>query len=195
MMTRSPHNAPEIILTESYRLQFEGEAFRSLLRGTRPHDQPRVRGRARDRCSGRGAVGDSGGRVALLIAQQVAPSRLLARCAAPGRRLGRLDLPWVREHADRRQHGSGPRGEGGPAASSCRATTSGPSSARIGSSAAAQIIRITAAASETPMIWGWSRAPYFGGLFEENVLEDAVEGDSSGWSTPGSPRRSWAGPT
>ena len=37
-------------------------------------------------------------------------------------------------------------------------------------------IRLVASASEDPIHWGWSRAPWLGGLIEGNILEDATSG-------------------
>jgi hypothetical protein len=36
-----------------------------------------------------------------------------------------------------------------------------------------EAIRLLASATESPVLWGWSRAPFLGGLFEGNLLEDA----------------------
>jgi hypothetical protein len=36
--------------------------------------------------------------------------------------------------------------------------------------------RLMACATETPVMWGWSHTPYFGGVVEGNVLEDAEKG-------------------
>jgi hypothetical protein len=36
--------------------------------------------------------------------------------------------------------------------------------------------RMTACPTETPLIWGWSHAPFLGGLIEGNTLEDANHG-------------------
>ncbi len=37
-------------------------------------------------------------------------------------------------------------------------------------------LRLTAFPSETPSIWGWTHAPYLGGVIEGNILEDCVLG-------------------
>ncbi len=36
--------------------------------------------------------------------------------------------------------------------------------------------QITAYPTESPMTWGWSHVPYFGGVIERNVIEDADRG-------------------
>ncbi len=40
--------------------------------------------------------------------------------------------------------------------------------------------RLTACPTESPMMWGWSHAPYLGGVIEGNVLEDSVGGGELG---------------
>ena len=37
-------------------------------------------------------------------------------------------------------------------------------------------MRLTAFPTESPVMWGWSHAPYLGGIIEGNVLEDAEKG-------------------
>ncbi len=38
--------------------------------------------------------------------------------------------------------------------------------------------RVSACPTEHPMIWGWSHAPYLGGIVERNVFEDSLQGAS-----------------
>lgn len=40
----------------------------------------------------------------------------------------------------------------------------------------ANALRFAACPTETPVIWGWSHAPFLGGVIEENILEDAEQG-------------------
>ncbi len=40
--------------------------------------------------------------------------------------------------------------------------------------------KITACPSETPVVWGWSHAPFLGGEIERNTLEDAEHGGTLG---------------
>ena len=40
----------------------------------------------------------------------------------------------------------------------------------------ANSLRFTACPTETPVIWGWSHAPFLGGVIEGNILEDADGG-------------------
>ncbi len=37
-------------------------------------------------------------------------------------------------------------------------------------------LKLTAYATETPVMWGWSHAPFLGGVIEGNILEDAERG-------------------
>ena len=41
-------------------------------------------------------------------------------------------------------------------------------------------MRLTAFPTETPVMWGWSHAPFLGGVIEGNVLEDAEKGGMFG---------------
>ena len=43
-----------------------------------------------------------------------------------------------------------------------------------------EVFKLAACPSETPMIWGWTHAPYLGGLIEANILEDCEGGGSLG---------------
>ena len=36
--------------------------------------------------------------------------------------------------------------------------------------------RMTACPTEPPVIWGWSHAPFLGGVIEGNILEDCEQG-------------------
>ena len=36
--------------------------------------------------------------------------------------------------------------------------------------------RLLAFPTETPVMWGWSHAPFLGGVIEGNILEDAEKG-------------------
>ncbi|MHB1557914.1 MAG: right-handed parallel beta-helix repeat-containing protein [Isosphaeraceae bacterium] len=40
--------------------------------------------------------------------------------------------------------------------------------------------RLSAYPTEAPSIWGWSHAPYMGGVVEKNILEDTIEGGLMG---------------
>ena len=46
--------------------------------------------------------------------------------------------------------------------------------------AAADALRFTACPTETPVIWGWSHAPFLGAVIEDNTLEDAEKGSLLG---------------
>ena len=44
----------------------------------------------------------------------------------------------------------------------------------------ANSMRLAASPSETPVTWGWSHAPFLGGVIEDNIFEDAVGGSTLG---------------
>jgi hypothetical protein len=39
-----------------------------------------------------------------------------------------------------------------------------------------QAVKFTACPTETPVVWGWSHAPFLGGVIEENTFEDSDKG-------------------
>ena len=45
---------------------------------------------------------------------------------------------------------------------------------------AGEAFRITAMPTERPMIWGWSHAPFLGGVIEGNTIEDSERGGLMG---------------
>jgi hypothetical protein len=44
----------------------------------------------------------------------------------------------------------------------------------------AHALRLAACPTETPVVWGWSHAPYLEGVVEDNIMEDAQEGSLLG---------------
>lgn len=169
-------NAPEIVLTESYRLWFEGRPAAvspdgRVVRLVRlPGEAPRT-GEVVAVLSGGGA-----GQYRR-IAQRIEPSILLLEeplpkgadvlAVSPGFvnevfEGNTIDARWGREAAGFVLAGNhyGTRVAGN----------------RV--SGAGEAFRIMAAPSEAPNIWGWSHAPYLGGKFEGNTIEDAELGAS-----------------
>lgn len=167
-------NAPEIILTESYSLHFEGKPSAVSADG-RVLVVPFLQGEP-------ARTGDV---VAILTGPGAGQWRKIAQAMGPTTYL--LDAPL-------------PKGE--PVVSIAtgfvRETFRGNTIDARGGSVAASLVlagnlfgltvaenhliggggpfRIVAAASESPVHWGWSHAPLMGATIEDNVIEDALGG-------------------
>jgi hypothetical protein len=167
-------NAPEIILTESYKLCFEGKlsalsAEGRLLTIGRPQGEPPLLGHAVSVLAGSHAGQWR------TIAQQVSPTTYL------------LDAPLPDDATVISISGGfvGMRVEGNSI--DCRGGK-GTASLVLGGNhfgtlvrknrliGGGEALRLAAAASEAPMSWGWSHAPFLGGIVEENLIEDSFQG-------------------
>lgn len=169
-------NEPEIILTESYRLWFEGRPAavspdgRVVRVGRLPGEAPRT-GEVVSVLSGQG-VGQF-----RRIAQRIEPTIYLldeplpkgadVLAISPGLvgqvyEANSIDARWGRGAAGFVLAGNhyGTRVTGNRVAG------------------AGEAFRIMAAPSEAPNIWGWTHAPYLGGRFDGNVIEDSEQGAS-----------------
>jgi len=168
------HNAPEIILTESYKLSFEGRPLavsadrRVITFHPLSGQQPQV-GHLVSTITGPN-VGNW-----RRITQPLSPSSFLLDeplpddsslvCVSPGF----VNLRVVENKIDC----SGSR-------SACLVVLPGNNYGTIVRKnhliGGGEAIRLMAAPSETPFAWGWTHAPYLGGLVEDNVIEDSAQG-------------------
>jgi hypothetical protein len=167
-----PHqNSPEVILTESYRLHFEGKPSAiandgRLLAIPRPQEGP-------------AEAGDS---LAILSGPQAGQWRTIAQRLGP--QLYWLDEPIARE-TDAVSIASGfvrETFEGNTV--DCRGSGIADNLVLAGNLYGVKIIknrllggnmaiRLQAMATEAPNLWGWSHAPFLGGVVEDNVIEDS----------------------
>jgi hypothetical protein len=167
-------NAGETILTESYRLSFEGRPAavspdgRLICVGTPQGDPPQM-----------------GDVVAVLkgphagswrtIAQVVTPNTyLLETPLPPGTEVvsvsaGSIDVRFERNTIDAR----GGKGVANLVLAGNHFGTVVRDNRILGGGEA---FRIQACASEAPVIWGWSHVPFFGGVIEGNLIEDSIQG-------------------
>jgi hypothetical protein len=172
-------NAPEIILTESYRLKYEGRILaRSrdgrLVRVGRPQGQAPVR------------TGDA---IALLngpatghwrrVVQPIDSSTYLVDPPIPsGTDVVSICAGFVSEvfKANRIDIRGGRRSDAFVLAGNHFGTQLVDNHV-LGNGVA---FRILACPTETPVIWGWSHAPYLEGVIEGNILEDTEQGGMVG---------------
>ena len=166
-----PHqNEPEVILTEAYRLHFEGKPA-TISPDGRVVVIPAPQG-------GEAATGDA---LAILSGPQAGQWRTIAQPLGPRAYL--LDAPidratdvvsiatgFVRETFEGNTVDC--RGSGIAAPLVLAGNHFGTRVANNRLLGGGESIRLQASASESPITWGWSHAPFLGGRFEGNTLED-----------------------
>ncbi|MFO0909262.1 MAG: hypothetical protein U0794_13080 [Isosphaeraceae bacterium] len=172
-------NSPEIILTESYKLWFEGRptAVSTDGRLVRIPATPLAGAEAPRTGDVVSVVSGTGAGQWRRISQRIEPNLFLleeplprgadAITITPGLIHGiydknRIDARWGREAA-------------GVVLAGNHFGTLVSNNHVIG---AGEGFRIMAAPTEVPVTWGWSHAPYLGGRFEGNIVEDAQTGAS-----------------
>ncbi len=167
-------NTPEVMLTEAYRLHFEGKPAAISTDG-RVVVIPQPQG-------GEAGTGDA---LAILSGPQAGQWRTISQPIGPRTYL--LDEPIARE-TDAISIATGfvrETFEGNTI--DCRGSGIAADFVLAGNHFGARVvgnhflggresIRLLAASTESPVHWGWSHAPFLGGLFEGNTLEDAPEG-------------------
>ncbi|WP_406696660.1 hypothetical protein V5E97_37310 [Singulisphaera sp. Ch08] len=168
------HNAPEIILTESYRLNFEGRPSAVSSDGRLLTISPVF-----------GGPPEIGSIVSVLAGTRAGEWRTITQHLSPTTYL--LDSPLPSDASvisisggfvNMRVEGNTVDARGGKLAY-CLVLPGNHFGTQVRGNrffGGGEIVRFAAAASETPMIWGWSRAPFLGGLVENNLLEDSNEG-------------------
>lgn len=181
-----PHqNAPELILTEAYRLHYEGKPA-----GISPD------GRVLAIHAPQGHPAATGDAVAILAGSQAGQWRTIAQPLGP--RMYLLDEPiaadaqavsvatgFVREAFERNTV-------------DCRGSTIAAPLVLAGNVFGVRVVgnrflgggeavRLHAAPSESPVHWGWSHAPFLGGTFADNLVEDAAGGASFGFGVEHGP--------
>ncbi len=165
-------NTPEVVLTEGYRLHFEGKP-RAISTDGRTVTIPAPQGGP----AGTGAV------VALLSGPQAGQWRTVAQ--AVGSRTYLLDAPIPRE-TDAISIATGfvgERFEGNTI--DCRGSTLADNLVLAGNLFGVQLrnnkllggreaLRLESTPTEEPVHWGWSHAPVLGAVIEGNLIEDSA---------------------
>ena len=167
-------NAPEILLTESYHLRFEGKP-----RAVSPDGRIVAVG------SLRGELPRTGDVVSILagpgagqyrrVAQRIDASTYLLDAPLPA---GSTILSISPGFVNERFEGNTIDAKGGKAAAGMVLSGNHFGTRVINNHiiGAGDAVQIMAFVSESPGIWGWSHTPFFGGLIEGNVFEDSERG-------------------
>ena len=171
---RQHENSPEVMLTEAYRLHFEGKPAGISADGrvvVIPNPQ--------------GGGPNTGDALAILSGPQAGQWRTIVQVVGPLAYL--LDEPIAKE-TDAVSIASGfvretfegntvdCRGSGLAADLVLAGNVFGVKVLRNRLMGGGMAIRLLATPTEEPVHWGWSHAPFMGGVFEGNVLEDAPGG-------------------
>ena len=178
-------NAPEIMLTESYRLSYEGKAMAVL--GRRPGARHRVACRGRSPARRRRLAAYRPGR------RPVAAGRAAARpddCAGRYRRsrTGREHVSIARGFVNERFVGNRDRHPQQPDVDlhgASRGNHFGLGRREEPHDRRCAVVRLRGLPTESPVGWGWSHAPVLGAVVRGNIFEDSETGAETG----GQPRR------
>lgn len=172
------HNAPETILTESYKLHFEGKPA-----AVSPD------GRVVSIVESQGETPQTGDVVSVLtgpgagqwrtIAQRLGPTTFLLTTPLPK---GAEAISICRGFVDTRivENSIDARGSRTAVNIVLPGNNFGTVIRKNRIRGGGEALRLMAAPTEGPMIWGWSHAPYLGGVVEENVIEDSFLGSILG---------------
>jgi hypothetical protein len=163
-------NAPEIMLTEAYHVRYEGKVMAlssdgRLLRIGRPQS---VAGRTGDVVSL--LEGPAAGEWRRIV-QAIDPSTYLVdRPIPPGSSVVSISQGFIGEvFQDNRIDLRGGRKSFALVFVGNHFGTRVVKNHLLGGISA---FKLTACPTETPMIWGWTHAPFLGGLIEANIMED-----------------------
>ncbi len=167
-------NAPEIILTESYRTKYEGipAAISSDGRVVRVVNPWREAIRAGDVVA---VVEGKAAGIWRRVAQALGPETFLLDAPLPA---DARAVTIVTGYVGCRIEDNVIDSRGSRSASNLVLAGNhfGTVVARNTFRGGGESVRLQACATEQPAIWGWSRAPFFGGAVESNVFEDAAVG-------------------
>ena len=172
--TIPPNNEPEIFLTEAYSLHFEGKPEsvspdRRVVRIVRPLGEPARTGAVVSILTGPDA--GQWRRVAQAIDRDtyVLDAPLPAGAGVISISRGFVDETFARNTIVAREA----RGAQALVLVGNHFGTVVRDNRIVG---AGEAFRITAMPTERPMIWGWSHAPFLGGVIEGNTIEDSERG-------------------
>jgi hypothetical protein len=171
-------NQPEIILTESYHLRFEGRpaAVSADGRLIKIHRLPGEAPLTGDVVSV--LTGEGSGQFRR-IAQRIEPTLFLLDAPLPrGADVVSISPGFVK--GVYRSNAIDARGGGSAAGFVLAGNHFGTVVTGNRVTGAGDAFQLSAYPSESPNIWGWSHAPYLGGVFEGNVIEDSPRGAQIG---------------
>lgn len=176
--TMTGFNSPEVILTESYHLGFEGKPAAVSADGRVMKVGP-LRGRPPRAGDVVSVVAGVGAGTWRRIAQRVAPTAYYLDAPLPrGAEVVSIAPGFVDEvYAGNTVDARDGRGAG------CLVLAGNHFGTRVANNrfvGAGDAFRLVAFPSETPNIWGWSHVPFFGGVVEGNIIEDSERGGSVG---------------
>ena len=175
-------NAPEIVLTESYYLWFEGRPAAVSDDGrVLKVDRVALAPRTGDVVSVLSGTGAGQWR---RIAQRIEPTVFLLDAPLPrGAGVVSISPGFVNDvYAGNTVDARGGRAAAGFVLAGNHFGTVVRNNRVVGAGDAFQVM---ASASETPNVWGWSHAPVLGLAFEDNVIEDSERGGVFGVSHGG----------
>ena len=163
-------NAPEIMLTEAYHVRYEGKVMAlssdgRLLRIGRPQS---VAGRTGDVVSL--LQGPAAGEWRRIVQAIDASTYLVDRPIPPDTKVVSISQGFIGEvFQDNRIDIRGGRKSFGLVFVGNHFGTRVVKNHLLGGLGA---FKLTACPTETPMMWGWTHAPFLGGLIEANIMED-----------------------
>ena len=171
-------NSPEIILTESYRLRFEGRpaavsADGRLVRLPKTQGEPPRTGDVVSILTGSGAGAWR------TVSQRIDPTTVLLDAALPkGADVISVAPGFVRETYE----GNAIDARGGRSAAGfvLAGNHFGTRVLNNRVTGAGDAFQLFSTATEEPVAWGWSHAPFLGGRFEGNTVEDSERGAQIG---------------
>ena len=181
-----PHqNAPEVILTEAYRLHYEGKPAALSPDGRLLAIHPPQGGPA--------APGDA---VAILAGSEAGQWRSIVQALGP--QLYLLDAPIPADTTAVSVATGFVRETFAGNTIDCRGSAIAANLVLAGNVFGAKVtgnkfygggetIRLHAAPTEAPVHWGWSHAPFLGGLFADNLIEDSVAFGTCGFGVEHGP--------
>ena len=167
-------NEPEIILTEAYHINYEGAVMDlsddgRLLRIGQPQSVPARAGQVVSLLQGPAA-----GEWRRIVQTIDATTYLVDRPIPKGTRVVSISPGFVGEvFQDNRIDMRGGRKSIGLVFVGNHFGTKVVKNHVLGGES---VFKLTACPSETPMIWGWTHAPYLGGVVDANILEDSEGG-------------------
>lgn len=172
--TIPPSNQPEIILTESYHIRFEGKPSAVSTDG-RIVRVARLRGEAPRTGDVVSVLSGTGAGQFRRIAQRIEPTLYLLDAPLPkGAEVLSIAPGFVSQ-----VFGNNTIDARGGRAAAGLVLAGNHYGARIAANrflGAGDAFQLTAYPSESPGIWGWTHAPFLGGVIEGNTIEDSERG-------------------